>query len=188
MPVLQGNETTRSLPPPTLPRSFSLRRQDEEVVEQIEIRSRIGNLQPAPALLTDDYLVAYCRRRGDYGSADGRIVARIARRQQDVEPRNETDFPNPDAAVDFHRLKSGNLLLVYNDNLGDRTPLTVALSTDGDKTYPHRRDIATGDHDFAYPFVIQTRDGKIHIVYTRDARSVIMHAIFDESAILGHKK
>lgn len=158
--------------------------------ETNRIRSRIGNLQPAPAMLADDYLVAYCRRAGDYSARpDGRIVRSESRDGGNTwSPGTETDFPNPNAAVDFHRLKSGNLLLVYNDNLGDRTPLTVALSTDGDKSYPHRRDIGTGDHDFAYPFVIQTSDGKIHVVYTRDSRSVIMRAIFDESAILGHQK
>lgn len=40
-----------------------------------------------------------------------------------------------------------------------------------------------GDHDYGYPYAIQTRDGKIHIVYTSDKRSTINHAVFDESAI-----
>ena len=35
----------------------------------------------------------------------------------------------------------------------------------------------------AYPSVIQTRDGKIHVVYTSSNRTVIDHAVFDESAI-----
>lgn len=41
-----------------------------------------------------------------------------------------------------------------------------------------------GDHDYAYPYAIQSRDGTIHIVYTSDKRSVINHAVFDESAII----
>ena len=67
----------------------------------------------------------------------------------------------------------------------ERTPLSIAISTDADKSYPFRRDIATGPHDYAYPYAIQTKDGKIHLVYTSDARSVINHAVFEESAILG---
>jgi len=95
----------------------------------------------------------------------------------------ETKLPNPNAAVDFLKLRNGHLLLVYNDSMSDRSPLTVAISDDRDKSYPRRRNIAEGPNSFAYPYAIQTRDGKIHIVFTSDKRSVINHAVFDESAI-----
>ena len=97
----------------------------------------------------------------------------------------ETEFKNPNSAVDFIKLQNGHLLLVYNDNMNDRTPLTVAISMDGDKTWSHRRNIAGGDNTFAYPYAIQTRDGKIHIVYTTNTRTTILHAVFDEYAIIG---
>ena len=42
-------------------------------------------------------------------------------------PGVETEFPNPNAAVALHKLTSGNLLLIYNDSLTDRTPLTLSL-------------------------------------------------------------
>ena len=84
------------------------------------------------------------------------------------------------------KLRNGHLLLVFNDNNeGRRMPLTVAISTDNDKSYPYRRDIAGGDNSFAYPYAIQTRDGKIHIVYTTNGRTTIMHAVFDEYAVIG---
>jgi hypothetical protein len=86
--------------------------------------------------------------------------------------------------VDFLKLASGHLLLVYNDSMSRRTPLTVAISTDDDKSYPHRRNIADGPNDYAYPIAFQASDGKIHVVYTSDARQVIHHAVFDESAIV----
>jgi hypothetical protein len=35
---------------------------------------------------------------------------------------------NPNAAVDFVKLRGGNLLLVFNDNMNHRTLLSVALS------------------------------------------------------------
>ena len=34
------------------------------------------------------------------------------------------------------------------------------------------------------PAKISARDGKIHVVYTTDRRSVVKHAVFDEEAIL----
>jgi predicted neuraminidase len=155
--------------------------------ESKHIRSQRGNIQPAVAQLTDDYLVAYCRRGGGYGPGTEGYVVRAESHDGGAtwSEGKDTKFPNPNAAVDFIKLQNGHLLLVYNDSGVDRTPLTVAISTDGDKSYPHVRDIATGDHDYAYPYAIQAADGKIHIVYTSEARSVINHAVFEERAILG---
>jgi hypothetical protein len=68
-------------------------------------------------------------------------------------------------------------------------PLTCAISTNNDKSYPHRRDIVNQPGDTAaYPVAIQAQDGKIHVIYTSQERSVVNLATFDESAILGHKK
>ncbi|PYK97385.1 MAG: hypothetical protein DME19_16530, partial [Verrucomicrobia bacterium] len=96
-------------------------------------------------------------------------------------------FPNPNAAVDFIRLRNGHLLLVYNNSFTNRTPMTAAISTDDAKTFPHRRNVAEGPGDFAYPTAVQTRDGKIHVVFTSDERTVIRHGVFDESAVLKQK-
>ena len=159
--------------------------------ESNRIVSPNGNLQPAPAQISADYLVAYCRPGGDFEPNPKRFVIRSESRDGGRTWTKGTDsqFPNPNSAVDFIKLKNGHLLLVYNDtNLGDRMPLTVAISTDGDKTYPHRRDIVQKPGDTAaYPVAIQTRDGKIHVVYTSQDREVVNQVIFDESAILGHK-
>lgn len=152
-----------------------------------KIHSRIGNLQPSVVQLTDDYLICYCRRGGDYEpTTDGYIVRAESRDGgRTWSEGRETKFPNPNAAIDFIKLKNGHLLLVYNNSMVDRTPLTVAVSTDGDQSYPYRRDVATGDFDYAYPSAIQTADGKIHLIYTSHGRTVINHAVFDERAILG---
>lgn len=155
--------------------------------ESARIRSPKGNIQPSVVQLTGDTLVAYCRRGGGYGpTTEGYIIrAESGDGGKTWSEGRDTKFPNPNAAVDLLKLQNGHLLLVYNDSMLDRTPLSVAISTDADKTYPFRRDIALGNHDYAYPYAIQVRDGKIHLVYTSDARSVINHAVFDESAIAG---
>ena len=92
----------------------------------------------------------------------------------------DSEFPNPNSAVDFIKLRSGNLLLVYNDHMYQRTPLAAALSTDRDRSYPYRRNIAEGKDSFAYPIALQTGDGKIHVVFTSRQRTVINHAVFSE--------
>jgi predicted neuraminidase len=149
------------------------------------IRSARGNIQPSVVQLSDDHLVAYCRRGGGYGPGTEGFVVRAESHDggNSWSEGQDTKFPNPNAAIDFLKLKNGHLLLVFNDSPLDRTPLTVAISTDNDKTWPARRNIAVGNHDYGYPYAIQTADGKIHIVYTSEARSVINHAVFDESAI-----
>lgn len=157
--------------------------------ETNRIRSRLGNIQATVAQITDDYLVAYARRGGGYGpSTEGYLVRSESRDGGYTWSEGlDSQFPNPNAAAAFLRLQSGNLLLVYNDSMHRRTPLTAAISTDNDETYPHRRNLAQGDNSFAYPFAIQTRDGGIHVVFTSDRRSVINHAVFDESDILNWK-
>jgi predicted neuraminidase len=160
--------------------------------ESSRIVSANGNLQPAPVQIDDDYLVAYLRPGGNFDPNPKRFVLRSESRDggRTWSKGTNSQFPNPNSAVDFIKLQNGHLLLVYNDtNVEDRMPLTVAISTDSDKTYPHRRNIVNKPGDTAaYPVAIQSRDGKIHVVYTSDDRQVVNRAVFEESAILGHRK
>ena len=160
--------------------------------ESNRIHSPNGNLQPAVVQINDNYLVAYCRPGGDYEPNPDRFVIRSESRDggETWSDGDDSEFPNPNSAVDFIKLRNGHLLLVYNNtNVGDRMPLTAAISTDNDRSYPHRRNIVNQPGDTAaYPVAIQTQDGKIHVVYTSQERTVVNRAIFDESAILGHKE
>jgi predicted neuraminidase len=160
--------------------------------ESNRVRSPNGNLQPAPVQINDSYLVAYCRPGGDFEPNKNRFVIRTESRDggRTWTKGTDTEFRNPNSAVDFIKLANGHLVLVYNDtNEGDRMPLTAAISTDDDKSYPHRRNIVNKPGDTAaYPVAIQTRDGKIHVIYTSSERSVINHVVFDERAILDHKQ
>ncbi len=149
------------------------------------IRSAKGNIQPAVVELDEKHLVAYCRRGGDY---DPKTVGYLVRSESFDGGRTWTEgmdsrFPNPNAALDFLKLRNGHLLLVYNDSMTGRTPLTVALSLDNDASYPFRRNLAEGPNAFAYPIAFQARDGTIHVVYTSDRRTVINHVTFDENWI-----
>lgn len=157
--------------------------------ETDRIRSRLGNIQPAVDVVEGNRLLAYCRRGGGYdGRKDGFIV-----RSESTDGGYtwsegiETSFPNPNAAVDFIRLASGRLLLVFNDSFDDRWPLTLALSVDKGSTYPFRRNVTEGEGSFAYPYVIQGRDGVIHLIFTSNDRTVINHAQFRDEAIFAEK-
>ncbi len=152
------------------------------------IYSEMGNLQASPVQIDDDYLIAYIRRGGRFGPLPEGVLYRSESRDggRTWSEGKATEFRNPNSAADFIKLANGHLLLVYNDNNeGERMPLTIAISTDRDKSYPHRRDIVNRPGDTAaYPSAIQTADGKIHVVYTSGDRTIINHAVFDEAAIL----
>ena len=150
------------------------------------IRSDHGNLQPAVAQVDDRHLIAYCRRGGGYEpTTEGYLIRSESRDGGHTWGKGtNSSFPNPNSAVDFIKLRSGRLLLVYNHNMNDRTPLTAALSSDNGKTFPHRMNIAAGQGSFAYPTVVQTRNGKIHVTFTSQERTQINHAIFDENDLL----
>lgn len=156
--------------------------------ESSRITSANGNLQPAVVQLDDNYLFSFSRRGGGYGPGTEGFIVRSESHDggKTWSDGVDTEFPNPNSAIDLVKLQNGHILLVYNDSGVDRTPLTVAISTDNGKTWPHRRNICEGDKDFAYPYAIQGRDGRIHIIFTSDRRTTIHHAVFDESAILNH--
>ena len=150
------------------------------------IRSDFGNLQPAVAQVDDKHLIAYCRRGGGYEpTTEGYLIRSESRDGGHTWSKGtNSSFPNPNSAVDFIKLRSGRLLLVYNLNMNDRTPLTAALSSDNGKTFSHRMNIAEGKDSFAYPTIVQTKDGRIHVIFSSQGRSQINHAIFDENDLL----
>ncbi len=152
------------------------------------IRSPKGNLQPAAVEMEPGHLIAYCRRAGDY---DPKTIGYIVRAEsfdggKTWTEGKDTAFPNPNAAVDIIKLRSGNLVLIYNDCMHGRTPLTLAVSKDGDKTWPIKKNLlADPKNDYGYPIILQGADDRIHVMYTSDKRGVVNHAVLGEDWLLG---
>lgn len=82
------------------------------------------------------------------------------------------------------RLRSGNLLLVYNNDRKSRKNITAFLSEDEGKTWPHQLLIDERD-DVSYPDVAETADGLIYVCYDRGRRTdkEILMATFTERDI-----
>jgi predicted neuraminidase len=150
------------------------------------IRSRLGNLQPSPVETSPGHLLAFCRRGGGYGGQkDGWLV-----RSESTDggmtwtAGRDSEFPNPNSAIELLRLRSGKLLLIYNDSFSDRTPLTAAVSSDGGRTWPVKRNLVTGKDSFAYPTAVQTKDGRIHLVFTSNNRKTVTYMNFTEDELV----
>ena len=167
--------------------SFDPKAKNPEWKQEGRIRSPKGNIQPAVVELEPGHLVAYCRRGGDYLEATKEFIVRGESKDfgKTWTEGTDTKFPNPNAAVDLIKLKDGKLLLIYNDCYVGRTPLTLALSSDGEKTFPIKRNLADGKGDYGYPVIFQAKDGRIHAVWTSEGRKVVNHAVFDEAWLSG---
>ncbi len=96
-------------------------------------------------------------------------------------PLAATVLPNPDSGIDAVNLKDGRILLVYNHTARGRSPLNVALSSDG-KVWQAGLSLETEPGEYSYPAVIATRDGKAHITYTWH-RKKIKHVAIDPAKL-----
>jgi predicted neuraminidase len=102
-----------------------------------------------------------------------------------------TRLPNNNSSIQVAILKDGSLVVAFNNissvvarahpQAGPRTPLSVALSEDGGKTWPWVRDIETGHprhedadrreggrkgEEYSYPSILQNGDGNIDVAFS----------------------
>jgi predicted neuraminidase len=95
---------------------------------------------------------------------------------------------NNNASVHSIKLQDGSIAVIYNDFSAGTDPnatiwpglrhsISVAISEDEGETFPWIRDVETGsgfrgeknknmNKSYEYPFMLQSKDGNIHIVYS----------------------
>ena len=81
------------------------------------------------------------------------------------------DVPNPNSGIDAVSLRDGRVVLVYNNTPRGRTPLNIAVSTDGE----HFRMFKTLEDqpgEYSYPSMIQGKDGDLHITWTWNRKKI----------------
>lgn len=148
----------------------------------------LGNIQPAFVERKDGTVVAYMRDNGPFH----RI--RTAESKDGGETWSavtSTELPNPGAGVDTIKLQSGAWLMVYNDLEQGRWSLALSLSDDEGKTWPVTRHVvrnAEKKGSYHYPSLLQSTDGKIHVLYTDGGipeGSTMTHAATTEAWVRG---
>lgn len=93
-------------------------------------------------------------------------------------PMTYGQLPNPNSGTDAVTLKDGRHLLIYNHTEKGRSPINLALSTDGVRwEEPIILEQEPGQ-EFSYPAIIQTSDGLVHMTYTWH-RKKVRHVIAD---------
>lgn len=82
-----------------------------------------------------------------------------------------------------------------------RSPMTIAISEDGGKTWPYKRNMEFGDgfcmtnnskeklnREYSYPSIKQTPDGKIHVTFTYFRQSIKYVCVYEEWVKQGVEK
>lgn len=144
--------------------------------EPVNDGTTISAIQPSILFLGGDRLLGLGRTRQG-------LVFQIASEDSGRTwgPMTLTDLPNPNAGTDAVTLRDGRHLLVFNNTAKGRSPLNVALSTDGKTWRPKLVLEDTPGKEFSYPAIIQTRDGRVHITYTW-LRQRVKHVVIDPAA------
>jgi len=140
-----------------------------------------GNIQPSVLRRTDGTLVAYMRENG---VTDQIRVAESRDDGMTWGPVTSLALPNPGSGLDAVRLRNGTWLLVYNDTIKGRHSLAVSRSTDEGRNWPVTRHLERAETgQYHYPAMIQSRDGRVHVVYSNfvEGGKSMKHAEFDEA-------
>ena len=126
------------------------------------------------------------------------------------EPK-PTPLPNNNSSISAIKLASGRLAIAYNPTCtpdpqpgkaawpGLRCPVAVALSEDGGLTFPIIRwmergegfmgdENRTNNKQYEYPYIMQGRDGAIHLAYAARTRQGVKYVRFHEEDILGARR
>ena len=127
-----------------------------------------GIIQPSVVLISGNILRLYARST----SIIGRICIADSHDAgltwSDARP---LELLNPNSGIDAVHLRDGRFVIVYNNSADKRTPLGLALSTDGE----HFKDFLTlesGEGEFSYPAMIQDRSGDLDITYTWNRKRI----------------
>jgi predicted neuraminidase len=81
------------------------------------------------------------------------------------------DLPNPNSGIDAVRLADSRVVLVYNHTLTGRSPLNLAISTDG-ASFRMFKTLVDKAGEYSYPAMIAGRDGALHITYTWNRKQI----------------
>ena len=144
----------------------------------IDHTTKFTVIQPTFLVYPKNVVQLLCR------SGNDRIVESWSHNNGETwTPLSLTKLLNPNSGIDGVTLKNGWQFLVYNPtkrgNAG-RARLVAAVSRDGTnwKTVFTLENEQTGE--FSYPAVIQAKDGKVHITYTYNRKS-IRHVVLQQS-------
>ncbi len=122
-----------------------------------------------------------------------------------------TVLPNNNSGISAIRLDDGRIAIACNPTCtshpvkgkaawpGLRCPVAVALSEDGGRTFPLMRIVEAGEgyvgeenrtnnSQYEYPYLMQSKDGTLHLAFAYRNRQCVKYMRFTEEQIAGKKR
>ena len=127
----------------------------------------LGPIQPTLVQKKDGTVVAYMR---DSGVDPSRVMSGTSTDEGKTwSLALDTGIPNPGSSLETIALKDGRWVMIFNDTEQGRHSLALALSVDEGQSWAKIRHLELapmGQGGFAYPSLMQSKDGKIHATYS----------------------
>lgn len=189
------------------PSAFRISDDQGKTWKQVMMPESSGHVHANVVELENGHLVAFMRNREayrihksesfDYGETWSEPAA--------------TPLPNNNSSISALKLQSGRIAIAYNPTCtpdpvpgkaawpGLRCPVAVALSEDGGNTFPMIRwmergegfageENKTNNRQYEYPYLMQSRDGRLHLAYAYKDRIGVKYVSFSEEDVMGRKR
>lgn len=189
------------------PTVFQISEDQGKTWRQVEMPESQGRVHANVIEVGDGKLVAFMRSRfadyiykstsADFGDSWTKPVA--------------TELPNNNASISAVKLQSGRIAIAFNPTQapkivynqatwpGLRCPVAVALSEDGGETFPLIRNMelgegfcglenSTNNMTYEYPYIMQSKDGRIHLTFAYRNRISVKWMSFTEQDVMGSKR
>lgn len=189
------------------PTAFRISYDQGETWKTVMMPKSNGHVHANVVELDSGHLVAFMRNREAY---------RIHRSEsfdwgETWSEPVPTPLPNNNSSISAIKLQSGRIAIAYNPTAtpspepgkaawpGLRCPVAVALSEDGGQTFPVIRlmergegyvgdENKTNNKQYEYPYLMQSRDGMLHLAYAARTRKGVKYIKFSEKDVLGDKR
>lgn len=174
---------------------------------QVDMPNSRGYVHANVVELENGRLLAFMRSR----AADNIYVSHSDDYGDSWSEPVKTVLPNNNSSISALKLKSGRIAIAYNPTCtpnpvkgkaawpGLRCPVAVALSEDEGKTFPLIRNFELGEGyvgdenktnncQYEYPFLMQSKDGRLHLAYAYKNRVSVKYVSFTEEDVMGRKR
>jgi len=166
-----------------------------EVINKIRLSWGKTSLQPVILPLSADHAIALLRYQG---KAPYRLLEQTT---SDAglhwSSVTKTALPNPGAGVMgllLNNKQQQKLLLAFNNDPEERDDMSLATSLDQGKSWQiaqileqNKDTIADKNQQYSYPWLLQTKNGNIHLLYSWH-KSHIKHSVFNTAWLIGMQK
>jgi predicted neuraminidase len=189
------------------PTAFRISDDQGKTWRRVDMPGSHGRVHANVVELENGHLVAFMRSR----SADFIYRSESLDYGDSWSEPKPTPLPNNNSSISALKLQSGRIAIAYNPTCspapkadeaawpGLRCPVAVALSEDGGLTFPLIRWVergegfigaenSTNNRQYEYPYLMQSRDGMLHLAFAYQTRRGVKWMTFSEEDVIGAKR